>query len=103
MLQFICGVSHVSSTYKRFVEKLQTLKDATPWMALKIKKIVLDCVTAKLDQMPKEYHVTLHGFWKKSLMETICKQHSLRTYRYPKQKNTTIMIWVSATYMDTAS
>ena len=59
------------------------------------------CITEKLDQMPKEHHITLHSFWQKSLMETLCKQHGLRTYRYPKQKGTTIMIWVSGAYMDT--
>ena len=64
--------------------KLQMLKNAIPLDGTKEEqKIALDCVTAKLDQMPKEYHITLQSFWQKSLMETLCKQHVLRTYRYP--------------------
>jgi len=80
-----------------FLMKLQMVKDAIPEDGTKKeKKLALDRISAKMDQMPKEYHVTLKSFWQKSLIEALCKQHGLRTYRYPRQKNTTIMIGLAS-------
>ncbi len=51
-------------------------------------------ILSKHSQEPKEFHITLHSIWQKSLLLALCKKYGLHNYRYPKQKHTTTMVMV---------
>ena len=54
----------------------------------------------KIAAQPIEYTVRLHTLWKKRLFVAICSKHGLRTYRYVRQKHTTVMVRVGKPFMD---
>lgn len=82
-------------------KRLQMINDAIPEGGTdEEKKLAFERIGKKLDTMPKECRITLHSCWEKRLLEALCKQHGLRTYRYPRQRDTTLMIWVSEVYLN---
>ena len=54
----------------------------------------------KIVAQPLEYTVRMQSSWKKKLFVAICNKHGLRTYRYVRQKYTTVMVRVSKPFMD---
>jgi len=54
----------------------------------------------KIITQPHEYTVRVESPWKKKLFLAICSKHGFRTYRYMRQKHTTIMLRVNQPFMD---
>jgi len=49
---------------------------------------------------PIEYNVPLGNYWKKKLFVALCRKYQVRTYRYKRQKYTTIMIRANPNFVD---
>ncbi len=81
--------------------KIQALIDRTTSEGeRKAAALARDRILSKQLQEPKEYHITLHSIWQKSLLKALCKKYGLHTYRYPKQKHTTTMVLVTPAFID---
>lgn len=57
-------------------------------------------VLQKQQQGPKEFLITLHSIWQKSIFLALCKKYGLHTHRYPRQKNTTTVVLVTPAFLD---
>ncbi len=54
----------------------------------------------RLAAQPKEYSIRLKSFWMKKLFVALCQKYQLKTYRYARQKYTTVMLQVSPSFID---
>jgi hypothetical protein len=64
------------------------------------KDRILNRILEAQDNVPTEFRVTLDSPWKKRLFVALCAKHGLRTYRYPRQKHTTVRLRISKNMMD---
>lgn len=56
-------------------------------------------LVGKQQSAPVEYSVRTDSHWKKRLFLAICGKYGLHPYRYARQKRTTTMVRVSASFM----
>lgn len=54
----------------------------------------------KIASQPLEYTIRLSSSWAKKLFVALCHKFQLQTYRYARQKHTTVMVRVSAPFMN---
>lgn len=47
-----------------------------------------------------EYTIRTEDLWHKKLFVAICHKYKLKTYRYYRQKYTTVMVWISKELLD---
>ncbi len=49
---------------------------------------------------PIEYKITLDSTWKRRLLATLCAKHGYKTYRYPRQRRTTVHVRIAKSIME---
>lgn len=86
------------------IEKIQKIEalingaktDGERQAAMLAKQRILE----KIATQPTEYTITTRSRWNKKLFTSLCAKHQLRTYRYSRQRFTTVMVRVSKPFMD---
>lgn len=96
-------------TEKKLIEKLKLIealfagttetgeKEAAREAAERIKNRL-----AKIQQTdtPVEYKFTLSNHWSRRLLVALLRRYELKPYRYPRQRHTTVMVKVPASFVD---
>jgi len=54
----------------------------------------------KIPAQPLEYTIRFQNAWGKKLFVALCYKYNLRTYRYARQKYTTVMVRVSKPFIE---
>ena len=49
---------------------------------------------------PVEYKFTMSNMWSRKLFVALLRRYGLKPYRYPRQRHTTVMVRVSAKFVD---
>lgn len=63
------------------------------------KNRILERRQQEAAEKPIEYKVPLANHWKKKLFVALCNKHQIKTYRYKKQKYTTVMLRASPAFV----
>ena len=94
---------------ERLVEKLQKIetlfaRSTTPGERLAAQS-ARERIRQRLDQLEKserveEYRFSLSDGWSKSLFIALLRRYGLEPYRYYRQRRTTVMVRVTASFVD---
>lgn len=90
------------------IEKIQKIEalidgaktDGERQAATLAKQRVLEKIARESASQPREYTITTRSRWNKKLLVALCAKHQLRTYRYSKQRYTTVVVRVNKPYME---
>ena len=98
-----------ADTEESLVEKLQKIerlfaRSATPGERLAAQS-ARERIRQRLDQLEKserveEYRFSLSDDWSKSLFIALLRRYGLKPYRYHRQRRTTVMVRVTASFVD---
>ena len=98
-----------ADTEESLVEKLQKIerlfaRSATPGERLAAQS-ARERIRQRLDQLEKserveEYRFSLSDGWSKSLFIALLRRYGLEPYRYYRQRRTTVMVRVTASFVD---
>lgn len=72
-------------------------RDAAEAARARIKAKLAEAVK---EAPPIEYTFTLGDLWSKKLFLALCRRYSLKSYRYARQRYTTVMVRVPKTFVD---
>jgi hypothetical protein len=61
-------------------------------------KTALDAL--KKTERPQEFHFTLPDLWQRRLFSALCRRYGLESYRYKKQRYTTVMVQVPKSFVE---
>ena len=94
---------------ERLIEKLQKIetlfaRSTTPGERLAAQS-ARERIRRRLDQLEKserveEYRFSLSDGWSKSLFIALLRRYGLKPYRYRRQRRTTVMVRVTASFVD---
>jgi hypothetical protein len=64
------------------------------------KERILGKISVLHNNRPLEYKISLDSPWKKRLFGTLCAKHGYKTYRYIRQKRTTVQVMIAKNMME---
>lgn len=95
--------------YEKLIDKLRKLEalfSRTNYegertaASVAIDKIRERLRSVEVTDPPREYKFTMNDMWSRKLFVAILRRYGLSPYRYSKQRYTTVMVKVSATFVD---